>query len=427
VATVELPYGSGLLTFEIPDDYLGEVVSPRRIVADSGADTIIRHALDHPVGTPLLPQIIRPEQKAAVIIDDISRETPTAQLLPPLLEVLTMAGVETTNVAIVIALGTHRPMTEAEIAVKVGPEILKTYRIFNTPCKDDRQMVYLGTSSNAIPAWINRTVAEADIRIGVGMISPHMDTGFSGGAKIILPGVCSCQTVNAFHSRQANLSGNHLGVVDAPMRQDLETFVGDRVGLDFILNAVLNRDGTLYRCVAGHYIQAHRRGVEFAREVYGVRVARRYPLVISNAFPAQIDLWQSTKGIASGELMTLDRGTLILVTHCREGNNTHPLFADYLGQTPDQLLDALEAGNAEDPVACALAVPISRVRERIKICLVSSGLSDSDVNRIGFTYYKTIEEAIAAELRICGNEPRIGVLTHGGVILPLISDQHLEA
>jgi len=421
VATIELPYGSSCLTFEIPDDYLGEVVSPRRIVADSGTDAAIRHALDDPVGTPVLPKILRPEQKVAVIIDDISRETPTAQMLPPLLEVLTNAGAETANVSIVIALGTHRSMTEAEIAVKVGPEILKTYRVFNTPCTDDRDMVYLGTSSNGIPAYIHRSVAEADIRIGVGMISPHMDTGFSGGAKIILPGVCSRQTVDAFHARQASLSGNQLGVVDAPMRHDLETFVGDRVGLDFILNAVLNRDGTLYRCVAGHYIQAHRRGVEFAREVYGVPVARRYPLVISNAFPAQIDLWQSTKGIASGELMTLDRGTLILVTHCREGNNTHPLFADYFGQTPDRLLGELGAGNAEDPVACALAVAISRVRERIKICLVSSGLSASDANRIGFTYYKTVEEAIATELKSCGNEPRVGVLTHGGVILPLIS------
>ncbi len=421
MAAIELPYGSGTLTFEIPDHCLGEVISPRMIVADSGSDAIIRHALDHPVGTPLLSQILRPEQKVAVIIDDISRETPTAQLLPPLLGTITRAGVEPTNVAIIMALGTHRHMTEVEIAVKVGPEIMHAYRVFNTPCKDDRHMVYVGTSSNAIPAWVHRSVADADIRIGVGMISPHMDTGFSGGAKIILPGVCSCQTVAAFHARQASLSGNQLGVADAPMRQDLETFVCDRVGLDFILNAVLNRDGTLYRCVAGHYIQAHRRGVEFAREVYGVPVARRYPLVISNAFPAQIDLWQSTKGIASGELVTLDGGTLILVTHCQEGNSTHPLFADYLGQSPDQLLGALEAGDVEDPVACALAVPISRVRERITICLVSSGLSASDAKRMGFTYYETIEEAIACELKNCGNEPRIGVLTHGGVILPLIN------
>jgi nickel-dependent lactate racemase len=426
MTTVELPYGSKGLTFEISDDYLGEVVSPRKIVTDSDTDTLIRQAIDHPIGTPILPQSVLPGQKVAVIIDDISRETPTARMLTPLLEVLTRAGIEKTDISIIIALGTHRPMTQTGIAMKVGPEIQKTYRVSNDPCDHDRHMVYLGNSSNDIPAYVHRTVVEADIRIGVGMISPHMDTGFSGGAKIILPGVCSCQTVGAFHTRQASLSGNQLGVVDAPMRRDLETFVGDRVGLDFILNAVLNRDGTLYRCVAGHYIKAHRKGVAFAREVYGVPVARRYPLVISNAFPAQIDLWQSTKGIASGELMTLDQGTLILLTHCQEGNNTHPLFADYLGQTPDWLLNELETGNAEDAVACALAVPISRCRERIKICLVSSGLSASDANRIGFTYYKTVEEAIETELRRCGNEPRVGVLTHGGVILPLISGAQPE-
>jgi nickel-dependent lactate racemase len=155
-------------------------------------------------------------------------------------------------------------------------------------------------------------------------------------------------------------------------------------------------------------------------------VTRRYPLVISNAFPAQIDLWQSTKGIASGELMTLNQGTLILVTHCQEGNNTHPLFADYLGKTTDWLLKELETGNAQDPIACALAVPITRFRERFKICLVSSGLNASDANRMGFTYYKTVEEAIDTELRRVGNEPRVGVLTHGGVILPLISNTKLR-
>ena len=420
MVTVELPYGNKGLTVEISNDVLGEVVSPRKIVADSDTDTLIRQALDHPIGSPLLSQIVRPGKKIAVIIDDISRETPTTQLLPPVLEGLTGAGIEKTHISIIIALGTHRPMTETEIATKVGPEIQKTYRVFNDPCDRERRMVYLGNSSDAIPADIHRAVVEADIRIGVGMISPHMDTGFSGGAKIILPGVCSCRTVGAFHTRQAGLSGNQLGVIDAPMRHELETFVGDRLGLDFILNAVLNRDGTLYRCVAGHYIKAHRKGVAFAREVYGVPVARRYPLVISNAFPAQIDLWQSTKGIASGELMTLNHGTLILVTQCQEGNNTHPLFADYLGETPDWLLNELETGNAEDPVACALAVPITRFRERIKICLVSSGLNASDANRMGFTYYKTVEEAIDTELRRHGNEPRVGMLTHGGVVLPLI-------
>ena len=107
----------------------------------------------------------------------------------------------------------------------------------------------------------------------------------------------------------------------------LEEFVEERVGLDFIFNVVLDSEGSLYSCVAGHFIAAHRAGVAVAREVYGAPVPKLYPLVVSNAFPAQLDLWQSTKGIASGELMVRDGGTLILVTHCTEGNKTHPLLS----------------------------------------------------------------------------------------------------
>ena len=109
-------------------------------------------------------------------------------------------------------------MTATEMKIKIGIEILNAYHIVNVPCRDERQMMYMGVSSHGIPAWVNRMVAEAEIRIGVGMITPHMDTGFSGGAKIVLPGVCSCLTVDAFHSRQAKIAGNQLGVIEAPMR-----------------------------------------------------------------------------------------------------------------------------------------------------------------------------------------------------------------
>jgi nickel-dependent lactate racemase len=341
-------------------------------------------------------------------------------MLPPLLDCLRKSGAESEDISIVIALGTHRSMTASEIKTKIGREILNTYQIVNVPCEDDRQMIPMGMSSHGIPAWVNRKVAEAETRIGVGMITPHMDTGFSGGAKIILPGVCSCRTVDAFHSRQAKIAGNQLGVVEAPMRIELEEFVSERVGLDFILNAILNRDGSLYRCVAGHFIQAHRVGVGFAKEVYGVPIQTRYPLVISNAFPAQIDLWQSTKGIASGELMTMDGGTLILVTHCREGNRTHPLFKEYLGKNYDQLIHKLEGGLAEDPVACALAVSIVKMKERIRIALVSSGLGLYDANQMGFGYYDSVEAALDDLLNDQAKQPFLGVLTHGGVTLPIL-------
>jgi nickel-dependent lactate racemase len=424
MAIIQLPGQDGSLSFDLPDAYLGEIVTPRPVTPASDPKALIRGALAQPIGTPPLHRILKPGLKVSLIIDDVSRETPTGMLLSPVLAELGRAGIHNEDISIVIALGTHRPMTQSEIVQKVGSGIAKAFQIINTPCWDDSEMVYMGESSNGIPAWVNRYVAQADVRIGLGMIAPHMDTGFSGGAKIILPGTCGCQTVEAFHASQAILSGNQLGIVEAPMRLDLETFVRDRVALDFVLNAVLAPDGSLYRCIAGDFVQAHRAGAVFAEDVYGIPVAQRYPVVISNAFPAQIDLWQSTKALASGELMTADQGTLVLVTPCPEGTKTHPHFVDYLGKDAEQLLAELLSGRVEDPVAAAVAVPLCRLKKRIRMAVVSSGLNPSDGARMGFTYYENIEAALRGELEGSGNRTSVGILTHGGVSLPLVAGMH---
>jgi nickel-dependent lactate racemase len=421
MAIIQLPCQDGPLSFDLPDPHVGEIVTPKAISPAPDPEALIQEAMARPMGTPPLHRILKPGRSVSLIIDDVSRETPAALLLRPVLAELKRAGIANKDIAMVIALGTHRPMTESEIIQKVGSRIAASHTIINTPCWDDTQMVYRGESSNGIPAWINRHVAQADVRIALGMIAPHMDTGFSGGAKMILPGTCGCQTVDAFHVRQALISGNQLGIVDAPMRLDLETFVGERVGLHFILNAILNRDGSLYRCVAGHFVRAHRAGAAFARAVYEVPVSRRHPLVISNAFPAQIDLWQSTKALASGELMTADQGTLLLVSPCPEGTKTHPRFSDYLGRDPDQLLRELQSGRLEDPVAAAVAVPLCRIKKRIQIGVVSSGLSPSDGARMGFRYYESLEAALKVELGSRGSGESVGVLTHGGVCVPRVA------
>ncbi len=421
MANIRFPYGNETLEFEIADRCIGTIVSPRSLANASKPEDLVMDALRHPIGTSALSRLVRPCQKVAVIVDDVSRETPAYLILPHVMNQLHEGGVKHEDIRIVFALGTHRPMTPAEIASKIGEEAARTYSIVNVPCTDDTQLKYMGTSSSGIPAFVNRTVAEADIRISIGMVSPHMDAGFSGGAKIILPGVCGERTVEAFHSREAELGGNQLGLEDAPLRLDLETLVRERVGLDFIFNAVIDNEGALYRCVAGHFIQAHRAGVAIAREVFGTPCPRRYPVVVSNAFPNDIDLWQSTKGLASGELMTEDGGTLILVTRCPEGNETHPLYPGYIGSDPDDLVRRLRENRAEDRVACGSALPICRVRERVKVAVVSPGMDKEIVTRMRFVYYDTIEAALSEELARCGHtDGCVGVLTHGGVSLPIM-------
>jgi len=421
MARIDLPGVRNGLTIDIPEDYLGEIVTPSRMNITEDPIATIRAALSRPIGTPCLEQLVRPENRVAVMVDDITRDTPTAIVLPLILKALSGSGVPREKISVVVALGTHRPMTSNEIDRKIGSSIARNYRVVNVPAGNSNEMVYVGKSSRGIPAWVNRAVVETDFRIGIGMIMPHLDAGYGGGAKIVLPGVCSEATVAAFHSQMAGIDTNQLGLENAALRLDLEQWVGECMRLDFILNVILDCRGNLYRCVAGDAVQAHRAGIRFAREVYGASVKRRYPLVIANAYPHQIDFWQSTKALASGEIVTQSGGTLILVADCPEGHGTHPRFAEYIGMDLDDLLGRFNGGEIPDRCAAAEAVAVGRMKQRIRIGLVSSGLSAEEVREMGFSYYPSVETAIAETIGPM-QEKKIGVLTHGGLTLPLLPD-----
>lgn len=307
-----LPRGSHHLAVDIPDAVRCDLIDLPRTKATEDPNLCIQDALERPIGSPLLEQMVKPSDRIAIIVDDVTRETPSAIILPPVLKILDRCGVPPDHIAIVIALGTHRPMTPAEIDHKIGPEVVRKYRIVNTPACQQAALIYLGRSSRGIPVLLNRTVAEADLRIGIGMIMPHLDAGFGGGAKIVLPGVCGQATVDAFHAQMAAITANQLGLVDAVLRRDLEQCVAEWAHLHFIVNAIMDSRGGLYRCVAGDAVAAHRAGVHFAREVYGVPIVRQYPLVIVDAFPHLGDLWQGTKALAAGERLTTSGGQLIL-------------------------------------------------------------------------------------------------------------------
>jgi nickel-dependent lactate racemase len=290
------------------------------------------------------------------------------------------------------------------------------------PGTPDDEMVYLGTSSNGIPVWVNRAVASADVRIGLGMITPHPETGFSGGAKIILPGVCSARTVDAFHTASALIESNQLGNVNTPMRRDLERLVGERIPLDFIVNVVVTLAGELYQCVAGHFVLAHRAGVRYARAVFGVPIRRRYPVVVANCYPYDLDLWQSVKGAWCGDLFTADGGTLILVTAAPAGNSSYPLLPAYAGRDPGELRRAIAAGRVEDGKQAATGVMFGILKRRVRLALVSGGLAQADADAMGIGYYDTVEAAVEAAVNRLPAQERTGavaVLLQAGITLPI--------
>jgi len=398
--TIQLPYGSETLTFTVPERNLGEVLRPNPVELPADPDAEIARALAHPIGAEPLERLAKGKSRVLIICDDLTRPTPADRILPVLLGRLNAAGVSDYQITVMMALGTHRPMTAAEMTAKL--------------------LHYMGRGANDAPIWIDARVLEADLRIAVGTIFPHPAAGWGGGAKMIYPGVAGEETVRALHLQQGETPRNLVGDVNSPVRANIESWT-ERVGLDFILNVIYTPKGSIYRAVAGHYVKAHRQGVRHAREVYGVQASARADIVVSSSHPADLDMWQASKAACISELLVADGGTLILVTPCPEGMGPHPEFAEYVGaRDPDALLDAIRDGSLTDPIAASGGATMARMRDRIRFALVSDGLTSDDAAAMGMAYYDSVQQALDASLESYAPTARVSVVPYGAEILPLV-------
>jgi nickel-dependent lactate racemase len=233
---IHLPYPGKELRLSLGQNLMAEVISPSPVFCPKDPKALIKKALAQPTGSPSLEQLASSNSRVAIIVDDITRETPAHLAIPLILEALHDAGVNSSKICFVMALGTHRPMTPDEIEVKLGPQVADKYQVVNDPCTDLEKMVFMGQSPMGIPFWLHKAVAHADLRIGLGMICPHLDAGYGGGAKIILPGASAAKTISCFHQRMTQLIENQLGKPDALLRKDLEKTVQSLAPLSFILN-----------------------------------------------------------------------------------------------------------------------------------------------------------------------------------------------
>jgi len=246
---------------------------------------------------------------------------------------------------------------------------------------------------------------------------PHGAAGWAGGGKIVYPGVAGARTVDGFHGAFGTDLRNRLGADDAPLRADIERLVG-HVGLEFIVNTVLTGDGVMYRAVAGDFVLAHRQGVVYAREVYAVPSHITADVALVSSYPADIDFWQAGKALYSGELLLRDGGTLILVTPCPEGVVRNHDLLYYMQFSPAELLKQLQTRQAEDRAAAAAALRVGLVTQRVRVEVVSEGLTEGDTAALGFAHTHDLQQAVDRALAAHGDGCRVSVLTHGGHVFP---------
>lgn len=321
--TLEMPWGSGMLSLRLPRTWtLAGVHEPASLppAPDTAEET--RRSLQQPFGSPRLRELARAGMKVALVVDDGSRPTPAAVLVWGTLAELEAVGAAREDITLVPALGVHRPMTEEELAARVGPENFAGLRWENPACDDEGQLAFLGVTGRGTPVRIHKTVAEADLVVSVGCIEPHIIASFGGGYKNIVPGVAARETIAHNHALNcAPATFNMVGqpIDRNPMRLDLEEAGRMLKPPVFIVNAVLNSGQQVVRVVSGDPVAAHREGVRTSATLYGVAVPAPADVVITDSNPMNQDLRQGVKALANTIRAVRRGGVLITLVKADEG------------------------------------------------------------------------------------------------------------
>ncbi len=318
---LNLPYRGKEISVDIPDDNLCQVMTPRAHEPLEDLDEALRRSISNPCGQPPPWEWIRPSDRILILSDDNTRLTPTRRLLPPLLDVLRDCGVSKERISILMALGTHRPMTWEEMEAKVGEDVFKAYKVFNHDWRDPKQLVDIGLSEQGTPIMVNRAALDADVIIGIGAIVPHHIPGFSGSSKIVQPGICGAVTTAETHLLSTKGEDTFLGAEDNPVRRDMDE-IATRVGMRTILNVVMTSSGDIAGVFFGETKAAFREGVKLARDIYGIPFTETPDIVIANSFPCEIDFWQSHKSLYPAAKMVRRGGVIIVLTPAPEGGIT---------------------------------------------------------------------------------------------------------
>jgi nickel-dependent lactate racemase len=420
---LSIPYGDQTVDLSISEENLLSVVSPKDLPKVPEPFQELERALHHPIGAPPLVQAVQGANEVVILADDLTRATPVQLIIPLLLDELNAAGISDDQVIVLIALGTHRPMTEDEIYTRFGAALVKRVPVLNNPWQDPAQMVTLGVTLNRTPIEVSRLVLEADFIVGVGSIVPHHIIGYSGGAKILQPGVTGPATTGGTHYLSTRTRRSYLGAIENPVRTEIE-IIAAQVGLNAIFNVVLDKKSRLVKAFYGDPRLAHRAGVQVCEGIYGVPIPGQAEVVVASSHPCDIEFWQAHKSLYSADLAVKDGGTIIVVTPCpEEVSVTHQEMLAFTALDANQIKKAIERGEIQDKVSGALALAWAQIRQRAEVYLVSGGISKEETRALGFTPFEDLQSALEAALRIHGPDGKVNVLTHAPETLPVLSSR----
>ncbi len=411
---MQIPYGEKEIIFNLPTSWnLLGVLSPK--VTNKALDPYesVLKVVRNPIRTESLHNIAQGKSNAVIISDDKARPTPSNIIIPPLLDELNRAGISDGKIAIVIGRGLHESLTEKELEKKLGKNVLERVNVLDHDPNED--LIYIGKTPQDVEVFINKNVVEADIKIGVGSVTPHELMGFTGGAGIIIPGVAGRQTINDNHSLVKKFKAEFGKIEENLIRKDSED-AAKFLGLDMIVNATLDTNEQIVGIFAGDVVKAHRKAVGSAKTIYAVPLSKKADVVIASSHPKDATFGKSMKAIFASSLAVKPNGVIIHVAPCWDGLSHSEIFREMLldNPGPKTLFKMLDKGHLTGE-SCVLYL-FSVVKSNQRIIVVTDGIEKEVIEKIGLEYAENIETAIRNTKK--ENSDCI-ILPWGAVSLPL--------
>ena len=420
---VHLAYGRNGVDVDLPDGRC-DVIRPQHRPAVADPVRAIRAALESPLGCAPLRERVSPGASVVVSVCDGTRAQPRALMLTSLLEHLD-GVVRPQDVTVLVATGTHRGNSPGELRSMLGDEVVDRCRVVNHDARDPATLRYVGTTTESVPVWLNRIWVEADVRVTTGFVEPHFFAGFSGGPKMVAPGLAGLDTVMHLHNAA------RIGSPRATWGECEGNPVHDSIRAAAALappaiacDVLLNDEQQVTRAFAGELFAMHREAREAARAVAMRGVAAAYDVVVSTnaGFPLDQNLYQAVKGMAAAERVVREGGTIIVVAECADGVPDHGSYAQLLSRATDRAeLEAL----LEDPdraVPDQWQVQVqARVQSRARVLVHCSGVDDARLRAAHLEPAHDIERAVAEALDAAGPQARVCVLPEGPQTIPYLS------
>ena len=398
--------------------------------ARENVERLTKDRLSNPTEGAPLEERVSPSDRIAILIEDQTRNSPKKDILWALLEELSKAQIPQDHISVILALGTHRKLSSAEMEDVYGKGPVRDYAFFNHDCHSP-DLVQIGELRSGTPVKINRGAYESTFKIGIGSIFPHPMNGFGGGGKILFPGVSNFEAILEHHLRYSFREGAELGVLGRNPFYEEVCAMSEAAGLDFIINSVLDHNDTLYDLVCGDPVEAHLAGIDVCKKIISQKFQKRADLTIISSFP-YFEGMQLMKPLAPASIITKKGGVIILAAHCSfpfpdiyvEGCEKFRMkYGDALKKNVLEFFGnnrrIIEEGAPEFNMSMAQAL---LALDEYRVIFVTEDIPREIIEKIGFIYAEDLNQAFRISEKFVKN-PEVHVVPSGGVILPVLEDR----